>query len=119
MLTEMKYQILPEYGHLPGLNPEHLHEAMRRILLAQIVKMRKEGKPIPLQPGKPRKYRPRGQKETQAQAGDDNGEVSSTLVASMKRKAQTTTDANVKRVAVSENLNGNDIPQCLPHERLE
>ncbi|KAJ3486976.1 hypothetical protein NLI96_g3843 [Meripilus lineatus] len=118
MLTEMKYQILPEYGHLQGLNPEHLHEAMRRILLTQIVEMQKAGNPIPLQAGKPRKYRPQGQKETQAQAKDDNCEVPSTLLAGMKRKAQTTSDASIKRVAVSENLNGNDIHQYLPYERL-
>lgn len=53
MLIAMICQIAPEYGHLSGvLDPLHLHEAMRRILLNQIAKM--EGNPIPLQPGNPR-----------------------------------------------------------------
>ena len=49
MLSAMGKQIRPEYGLLEPLDPEHLHEAMRRLLLEQIVEMK--GKPISLQRG--------------------------------------------------------------------
>ncbi len=49
MLAEMAGQINPEYGYLsPPPAKDHLHEAMRRLLLEQIVEMED---PIELQPG--------------------------------------------------------------------
>lgn len=57
MLVDMSEQIRPEYGHLdPPPAREHLHEAMRRLLLKQIVAMGDE--PIKLQPKVPRDLRP-------------------------------------------------------------
>ena len=49
MLYSMGKQIQPEYGLLQSPKAEHLHEAMRRLLLKQIVAMEKE--PIRLQRG--------------------------------------------------------------------
>ena len=52
MLSAMADQIEPEYGrfdHPPA--PDHLHEAMRRLLLKQILKMHKANEPIYLSPG--------------------------------------------------------------------
>ena len=52
MLCAMADQIEPEYGlfdHPPA--PDHLHEAMRRLLLEQILEMHKANEPIYLSPG--------------------------------------------------------------------
>ncbi|KAJ3476873.1 hypothetical protein NLI96_g10860 [Meripilus lineatus] len=52
MLSLMARQVMPEYAHLqPPPHPDHLHEAMRRILLEQILKMVESGEAIPLIPG--------------------------------------------------------------------
>jgi hypothetical protein len=51
MMQQMSAQIQPEYARLsPSPKIDHLHEAMRRLLLQQIVKMRDN--PIPLDPNK-------------------------------------------------------------------
>jgi hypothetical protein len=53
MLESMCHQIRPEYSFLsPAPQKEHLHEAMRRILLRQIVSMGRDA--IPLDPKKVR-----------------------------------------------------------------
>lgn len=52
MLHLMARQISPEYGYLqPPPARDHLHEAMRRLLLEQILKMQAENDPIHLIPG--------------------------------------------------------------------
>ena len=56
MLRSMAAQIAPEYGYLePEPAFDHLHEAMRRLLLEQIVKM--ENDPIDLEAGTSRPLR--------------------------------------------------------------
>lgn len=68
MLVEMIAHINPEYGYLPNtIDESHLHEAMRRILLEQIVRMKE--KPIPLRPGEPRPGPP-PKTESQVQSQD-------------------------------------------------
>lgn len=52
LFVQMARQIYPEYGLLATPPPqEHLHEAMRRLLLAHIMSM---GDPVPLDPKNPR-----------------------------------------------------------------
>lgn len=52
MLVDMGEQIMPEYSYLyPPPARDHLHEAMRRLLLEQLAGMKDE---IALQPGVPR-----------------------------------------------------------------
>ncbi|KAF7796481.1 hypothetical protein EIP86_007658 [Pleurotus ostreatoroseus] len=52
LFVQMAHQIYPEYGLLETPPPqEHLHEAMRRLLLAHIVSMED---PVPLDPREPR-----------------------------------------------------------------
>ncbi|KAJ3478142.1 hypothetical protein NLI96_g9971 [Meripilus lineatus] len=71
MLHLMMYQIRPEYAFLdPPPAADHLHEAMRRLLLEQIVKMQASGDSIPLIPGCSRRtYRGKeSEKETRAAA---------------------------------------------------
>ncbi|KAJ3486971.1 hypothetical protein NLI96_g3845 [Meripilus lineatus] len=123
MLIKMIAQILPEYGHLPDLKtkrPEHLHEAMRRILLTQIVKMLKDKDPIPLQAGHPRKYPPDGEKQTETKNEDKTSEATNSgVVSRMKRRAQSTNEVRPKRPCVaSEKLNLNEMPQYLSKQRL-
>lgn len=56
MLYMMMRQVRPEYAYLdPPPVKDHLHEAMRRLLLEQILKMQASGDPIPLIPGCPRR----------------------------------------------------------------
>ena len=58
MLAKMAEQIFPEYGFMdPPPALDHLHEAMRRLLLEQIVKMQKANNPIPLTAGSLRPLR--------------------------------------------------------------
>ena len=45
MLTEMAQQVRPEYAYLQP-SQEHLHEAMRRLLLRQIVEMGEDAIPL-------------------------------------------------------------------------
>lgn len=52
MLSEMAKQVAPEYGYMdPPPALDHLHEAMRRLLLEQIVQMEHAHNPIELLPG--------------------------------------------------------------------
>ena len=52
MLEQLLYQIAPEYAFLqPPPCQEHLHEAMRRILLDAIVNLKSD---VPLNPKNPR-----------------------------------------------------------------
>lgn len=68
MLVDMALQICPEYAYLVPSPPEdHLHEAMRRILLQQIVSMQDD---IPLDPDNPRPKDPPpppGEQDTEQQ----------------------------------------------------
>jgi hypothetical protein len=50
MLAEMSAQIGPEYSYLALPQRDHLHEAMRRLLLQQIVDLELAGDEIPLDP---------------------------------------------------------------------
>ncbi len=60
MLRNMARQISPEYGYLdPPPVREHLHEAMRRSLLEEIVRMTLKGEEIPLEVGNLRPLRPK------------------------------------------------------------
>ena len=55
MLRRMAQQIAPEYGYMePPPALDHLHEAMRRLLLEQIFKMEKQKQKIELAPGRMR-----------------------------------------------------------------
>ncbi|KAG8689046.1 hypothetical protein FRC11_004246, partial [Ceratobasidium sp. 423] len=48
MLTEMFMYIQPEWARLPQLDPEHAHEALMRLLLAEIVRIDENNEDIPL-----------------------------------------------------------------------
>ncbi|CAE6438715.1 unnamed protein product [Rhizoctonia solani] len=48
MMTEMFSYIKPEWAHLPQLDPEHAHEALMRLLLAEIVRIDENKADIPL-----------------------------------------------------------------------
>ena len=58
MLGKMAQQVYPEYGFMdPPPALDHLHEAMRRLLLEQIVQMQNAKNPIPLTAGSLRPLR--------------------------------------------------------------
>lgn len=96
MLMEMAEQVKPEYGYLSPAPPnDHLHEAMRRLLLEQILRMDDEPG-IPLQAGTPRL------------PPDDGGNT-------RKRKSQQQGGADGKRSKLStQNLNRRDRSQFQP-----
>ncbi|CAE6504873.1 unnamed protein product [Rhizoctonia solani] len=48
MLYKMYRHIRPEWAYRPELNPEHSHEALMRLLLAEIVRIDKDEADIPL-----------------------------------------------------------------------
>ena len=55
MLSKMVGQIQPEYDLLfPKPKKEHLHKALHRLILQQLVEMESVSNPIPLSPGKKR-----------------------------------------------------------------
>ncbi|KAG8689045.1 hypothetical protein FRC11_004245 [Ceratobasidium sp. 423] len=48
MLNKMFIYIRPEWAHRPELNPEHVHEALMRLLLAEIVRIDENDADVPL-----------------------------------------------------------------------
>ncbi|KAG9099465.1 hypothetical protein FS749_001211 [Ceratobasidium sp. UAMH 11750] len=51
MLSHMHKYVRPEWAFRPDLDPEHVHEALMRLLLAEIVRVDESGKDIPLAVG--------------------------------------------------------------------
>ncbi len=95
MLADMAAQVRPEYGYLsPSPRKDHLHEAMRRLLLQQIVGMKDD---IKLRPGVSRPLSP-----------DDN------QITGNKRKSQRQGGTNGKRSRLSASQSRTDRPQ---HQR--
>ncbi len=85
MLRAMAKQIRPEYAYLDPPPPsDHLHEAMRRLLLEQILKM---PDPIPLEPGTLRPLRPRVTPEPEIDVSAIQPEVDGEKTGS-KRKSE-------------------------------
>ncbi|CAE6472080.1 unnamed protein product [Rhizoctonia solani] len=48
MLKEMFEYIRPEWAYQPKFDPEHVHEALMRLLLAEIIRIKDRGEDIPL-----------------------------------------------------------------------